>query len=146
VTVTFSQRLRHTLGKCTPVRGKIVLSAALRSAPTSQLAPVLCHEAAHVAAFLLYGGAIAPHGKEWAALVRAVGHTPSMSLLHRSTHTLQLPATHRGAFRFEHRCPVCQSVRWAARRVSGWRCAECRSAGLIGVMEIVDRERSVLHP
>lgn len=146
MTVTFSHRLRHTLGRCTPIRGEIVLSASLRSAPASKLAPVLCHEAAHVAAFLLYGGAVAPHGKEWAALVRAVGHTPSMRLLYPSDHSLKLTRTHLGAFRFEHRCPVCHSVRWAARRVSVWRCAECRSAGLIGVMEIVDLERSVLHP
>lgn len=143
MTVTFSHRLRHTLGRCTPHRGKIVLSETLRSAPTSQLAPVLCHEAAHVAVFLLYGGAVAPHGKEWAALVRAAGHMPNMRLLQPSPLALQPPRTHRKAFRFEHRCPVCQSVRWAARRVSAWRCAECRSAGLVGVMEIVDCEQSV---
>jgi hypothetical protein len=39
-------------------------------------------------------------------------------------------------YRFEHRCPVCQSVRLARRRMTAWRCAECVEAGLNGVIDI----------
>lgn len=138
VSVAYSVRLRRSLGRCTPVDGRIVLCVSLRSASPEQLAPVLCHEAAHAATFLLYGRQVAPHGREWAELVKAVGHTPSMAILKPDPTILQAPRHHRKTYRFEHRCPVCQSVRWAARQVSRWRCAECRAAGLDGVLEILD--------
>jgi ribosomal protein L37AE/L43A len=37
---------------------------------------------------------------------------------------------------YEHRCVVCQAVRYARKRVRNWRCVECFGAGLDGALKI----------
>jgi predicted SprT family Zn-dependent metalloprotease len=137
VTVVFSARLSRSVARCDPTRGRIVLASGLRDAPARALRTVLCHEAAHVAAFHLHGNLPRAHGPEWAALVRAAGSRPTVRVLS------PWPAAHNQAnsattFRFEHRCPVCHNVRWAKRRVRAWRCADCVAAGLSGEMVVSD--------
>jgi SprT protein len=139
VTVSFSRRLRRSLGRCTPARGHIVLNVWLTSGAPRRFAAVLCHEAAHVAAFLLYGRAIRPHGSEWAALVRAAGYSPELrTAVPRSIAAPRREMRRPTLYRMEHRCPVCQSMRWARRPMPGWRCTDCLAAGLDGAMIIVD--------
>jgi predicted SprT family Zn-dependent metalloprotease len=76
VTVTFSTRLKRSLGRCRPASGRITLQAALEHAEPALLAEVLCHEAAHVAAHRLSDGTAPPHGALWQDLVRAAGYEP----------------------------------------------------------------------
>ena len=81
VRVEFSPRIRRSLGRCHSRKGIIRLNPALLSVgPDGKddhealLREVLCHEAAHVAAYLLHG-AVRPHGPEWGGLMRAAGYS-----------------------------------------------------------------------
>jgi SprT protein len=138
ITIRFNPRLRRAVARCTPDRFEVTLNARLMEWDAPRLAPILCHEAAHLAAFLLYGGQVRPHGQEWAELVRAVGYTPARRCpvlpIERRPHQ----SSFSGAFRFEHRCAVCHQARWARRRMPHWRCADCVSAGLPGELVIRD--------
>jgi predicted SprT family Zn-dependent metalloprotease len=136
VDISFSTRLKHALGRCTPATGRIVLTDSLRTGTTARLADALCHELAHVAAFMLHGGPVQAHGAEWAHLVDAAGMKPrSHRVLRRDVVSDKAPSRRRGLV-YEHRCPVCQTMRLARRRVTRWRCAECVAAGLSGEMII----------
>ena len=74
--VVFSRRLTAALGRCTPQSGSIRLNPGLREAPVETLREVVCHEAAHVAAWLLHGRRARPHGREWKDLMRLAGYEP----------------------------------------------------------------------
>jgi predicted SprT family Zn-dependent metalloprotease len=140
IRVRFDGHLRRSLGRCRPDRGEISLHPALAEAAPREVAAVLCHEVAHVAAFHLYGAAVPPHGPEWAALVAAVGHAPVTAKALQgadTTRPAQAPRVQPSARRnVLHICPVCQTARLARRVVHGWRCAECVAAGLDGKLEI----------
>jgi ribosomal protein L37AE/L43A len=144
--VRFDARLRRSLGRCQPQGGRISLHPSLGSAPRRSLAQVLCHEAAHVAAYVLHGERVQPHGAEWLALVSAAGYAPIRRAT-ASTLGVSIPeASRRNGSGYEnsrttrltvvHRCPVCQTVRLARRPVRAWRCAECVAAGLEGRLVI----------
>ena len=151
VEIAFSERLRSSLGRCAPARGRIRLNVRLLDDDRARLRDVLCHELAHVAAFRLHGSGVAPHGEEWRALVEAAGFTPSVRacVVERSRRAGsdsggastnygpgQVQGHTGGKVRFAHRCPVCQTVRYARGPVRPWRCAACLAAGLDGVLEI----------
>lgn len=76
VSVSFSPRLRRSLGRCVPTAGRIVVSSSLAHGSPRSLADVVCHEVAHVAAFLLSGSTSDPHGPVWQELVRIAGFSP----------------------------------------------------------------------
>lgn len=142
LSVEFSPRLRATLGRCRPHAGLILLHDGLRVELRRYLPKVLCHEAAHVAAYFLYGRQLAPHGPEWAALVEAAGFEPtvtaqSSSLTGRGAPLVRHSQRRSPDARVVHRCPVCHMERSARRRVPQWRCAACRAVGLDGRLEIV---------
>ncbi|MBX6363591.1 MAG: SprT-like domain-containing protein [Gemmatimonadetes bacterium] len=159
VAISFSPRLRRSLGRCRPATGRITLRADLRDGPAARLAEVLCHEAAHVAVHRRHGRAARPHGPEWRALVEAAGYeprrlgvdapndragAPTRSAAAEPVRALGTPPTAappapRRRYRYEHRCPVCHTVRWARRPVRTWRCAECLDAGLAGERLITRR-------
>jgi hypothetical protein len=113
VRISFSDRLRTTLGRCASTRGEIRVASFLVTGPAGLLREVLCHEAAHVAAVELYGPEprVRIPAAELGELLREVGSTRGM---------------------WEHRCPVCQMRRLAGRPVRQWRCAACTDAGLEG--------------
>ena len=144
IRVRFSRRLHRTLGRCRPERGEIVLHAALQDAPTRRLASVLCHEAAHIAAYQLFGSGANPHGEEWATLVHAAGFRPAVRASLRSSADNTPRVSRRTPMRglVVHRCPVCQTERVAKQVVRGWRCAECVAAGLEGLLVSSVRERT----
>lgn len=144
VAVTFSHRLRRSLGRCRPAAGRVTLSADLRDGPAERLAEVLCHEVAHVAVYHKYGRAARPHGPEWRRLVAATGHEPRVREVASELGSGMPTASPHPPARlaYEHRCPVCQTVRFARRPVSRWRCAECLDAGLDGVMVITRRSET----
>ena len=144
ITIRFSTRLRSSLGRARPSTGEVVLHSGLRRGTSGELLEVLCHEVAHVVAVRQARASKLPiprpHGREWAALVRAAGFEPRAHMPGRrptgnhSTKSLTVV----------HTCPVCQSQRVARRRVPAWRCAECVEAGLGG--ELVVSRRLGTHP
>lgn len=142
VAVSFDARIRRSLGRCAPEQGRITLHPALRGAPRARLAEVLCHEAAHVAAFVLYGPLAKPHGPEWAQLVTRAGFSPTTRATALAPPVAKAVSSKRSRVQYEHRCSVCQAVRWALRPVPQWRCAECVDAGLSGEMVIERRSRA----
>jgi DNA mismatch endonuclease (patch repair protein) len=81
VSVSFSTRLRRSLGRCRPSTGRVTLRADLRHGDPERLAEVLCHEVAHVAVFRLHGRAAAPHGAEWRELVSRAGFAPRVNAM-----------------------------------------------------------------
>lgn len=131
--IRFSSSLRASLGKCRPSRGSVTLASYLQTAPAAHVRDVLGHELAHVAAHLLYGSAIAPHGPEWQELMEVAGLSPMVQHPSTSSRTSQS----RTPARYAHRCAVCHSVWYAKRRMRTWRCAECQDAGLSGDLLIM---------
>ena len=93
---------------------------------------VICHEAAHFVVWQRHGRAARPHGPEWAALVKLAGFEPKASRV-RCGQPKRRPATKQV---FRHMCPVCHFSKRAARRMSRWRCPECRAIGLDGRFRI----------
>ena len=135
VSISFSTRLRKSLGRCRPSTGRVTLRADLRHGDPERLAEVLCHEIAHVAVFRLHGPTAAPHGAEWRELVSRAGFAPRVKAMEIAPARTPLSEP-TAILPYEHRCPVCQSVRYARRPVPRWRCAECLDAGLRGELVI----------
>jgi predicted SprT family Zn-dependent metalloprotease len=139
ISVTFSGRLKKSLGRCRPSLGRITLRSDLQNENSSRLVEVLCHEAAHVAAYKLFGSAAAPHGPEWRSLVTQAGFEPHVRTAGPSAEQ-RAPSEGPPTLAYEHRCPVCHTVRYARRPVSRWRCAECLDTGLPGEL-VITRHR-----
>jgi pimeloyl-ACP methyl ester carboxylesterase len=76
VHISFSRRLTRSLGRCTLRTGSIRLNPELLHAGPGVLREVVCHEAAHAAAWILHGGAARAHGREWKELMRRAGYEP----------------------------------------------------------------------
>jgi SprT protein len=135
VRIEFSRRLRHALGKCTLRSGSIRLNAGLLGAAPEVIREVVCHEAAHAAAWMLHGESARPHGPEWKDLMRRAGYEPRVrwpaAAVPESVRRLD-----RAAILYVHACPDCRAYRLARRRFSAWRCARCRTAGREGRLEI----------
>ncbi|NLF68864.1 MAG: SprT family zinc-dependent metalloprotease [Candidatus Anammoximicrobium sp.] len=139
LVIEFSPRLRQSLARSLPSRRLIRLNPVLQRPQNAALLPeVLCHEAAHVAVFELYGPRCRPHGPEWSRLVTMAGFTPTLHLA-IDGEPPRADARSSPASRYEHRCPVCQMVRSARRPVPAWRCADCVAAGLDGHLLITRR-------
>ena len=149
LSVSFSRRLRTTLGRATPATGRVVLHDALRHALPARLREVLCHEVAHVVAArrAAAAGCARPraHGLEWAALVTAAGYRPtalaSADEMGRvaSTRMQRTERSRPPRTWVVHTCPVCHMERVAQRRVSAWRCAACVANGLSGELLVTRR-------
>lgn len=128
IDITYSKRLTKSLGRTRVDRRRIRLNADLASADETLLREVLCHELAHVVVHELHGAGKAPHGREWRELMQRAGQEPRVRL----SLGRQGRGEPRKRRRYEHLCPVCQSMRTAARPITGWRCGQCRAAGLDG--------------
>jgi predicted SprT family Zn-dependent metalloprotease len=122
VTVRLSHRLRATAGRCRPGKMEIVLNAVFLAAHPQQYAATLCHEAAHMAVYLLHGPYVKPHGDEWKALVRAAGFPDDVTC--RVSEPLQ-SASKAGATLYLHRCPRCGYTHRARTRQQRWACPTC---------------------
>ena len=57
VRIGWSGRMSRSLGRCMPSKGRIRLNRRLAEGSPELLTEVLCHEAAHAAAFELFGSA-----------------------------------------------------------------------------------------
>jgi predicted SprT family Zn-dependent metalloprotease len=134
MTVKRNRKLRTTVARWIEEKKLMELGPRFFKL-TKRQSDILCHELGHAAAQKLYGKRISPHGREWCALIRAAGYEPS-SKLHNTRCTKAKVRKSESRVRYEHRCPVCHSVRYANTRMRSWRCAECVRCGLSGQLEI----------
>jgi len=70
--------MTRSLGRCYPDRRLIRIARFVLEESEDLFQEVLCHEAAHVAAYHLHGQTIRPHGREWKALIQMAGYPPSV--------------------------------------------------------------------
>jgi ribosomal protein L37AE/L43A len=68
--------------------------------------------------------------------MRSLGLTPRMRILLAPAEAALSARSGPARIRYEHRCPVCHAVRFARRRMSQWRCRECVTVGLPGLLEV----------
>jgi predicted SprT family Zn-dependent metalloprotease len=120
-----------------PVERRLEVSTAAARARHPER--VLVHELAHAAAVELHGRKVRPHGKEWAALVEKAQRAGFKTATPRRATPATTPTKRATSNRFAHVCPVCHFKRIAKRRVTTWRCPDCRAAGLQGDLVIARR-------
>ena len=135
VSIVFSQRLQSSLGRCAANAGLIRLNPGLLDSAPDVLREVVCHEAAHVATWLLYGRRARAHGHEWKELMQRAGYEPRVRWAEAAVP--KSVRERRGRpFVYVHTCPVCRA-HWIAKRTSSaWRCATCRGAGREGRLQV----------
>lgn len=81
VRIDVSARFTSSLGRAYYRTCSIRLHAQLLEPARAQLLrEVLAHEAAHLAADMLHGSRIRPHGREWRETFRAIGFTPRVTV------------------------------------------------------------------
>ena len=78
ISVELSSRMTRSLGRCYPDRKLIRIARFVLEESDELFQEVLCHEAAHLAAYHLHGRSIRPHGHEWKALVQKAGYPPAV--------------------------------------------------------------------
>ncbi len=135
VSIAPNKRLRRSLGRCHPTTGRISLHPSILEEREEILKEVLCHEVAHVAAYLLHGPTIRPHGREWAILMEKAGFVPRArmepSRLSEAAKKMMVPQVF-----YRHHCPECDAARLALRPIRRWRCGACRDEGREGALDI----------
>ena len=142
VTATFhiNRRFSRSLARVRLKTHRIDLAEAVTQAAPEVLAEILCHEAAHIVAYARHGETIRPHGKEWAALVRAAGYEPRATADTKALG-ITLPKRKRRRpskrYRYLHHCPHCNTTRTGGRVVREWRCATCVKAGRTGLLTVL---------
>ena len=126
VEVVWNGRLSTTAGRAFVRRGRIELNPRLLARVPEEVEGVLIHEAAHVAAFRLFGPNIPAHGRHWRSLMRHAGQEP------RVTHKLpvdglrrQVKARSRSRYLYLRLCEACGD-REVLERVSYGRCRTCQ--------------------
>ena len=134
VRIHFNARLRTTIARWVIASNRLEVSSRFFDACRDQR-QILCHELAHAAAVMKFGRAVRPHGPEWCHFVRVAGFRPMTYLVsQRAGRPMSKVA---GVLPiYEHRCVVCQSVRYARKRITNWRCVECVGTGLEGALKI----------
>ena len=73
IVVSWNGRLSTTAGRAFVKSGRIELNPSLLAKSLDQVDVVLTHEAAHVAAFRMFGANIPAHGRHWRSLMRSAG-------------------------------------------------------------------------
>ncbi|MFO1077372.1 MAG: SprT-like domain-containing protein [Planctomycetota bacterium] len=120
VEVLWNDRLSTSAGRAFVRNGRIELNPNLLADHPAHIETVLVHEAAHVAAFRLFGEAAEAHGRHWRALMRAAGHPPAI------THDLPVPrrASSRRRHLYLRVCDACGD-RTIQAAVRYGRCQGC---------------------
>jgi len=125
--------LRVSLGIAYPERNLVRINSILQSENLGDvLEEVICHEAAHIAAYHLYGPKIKSHGPEWKELVTKAGFLPRTKL----SCDLIEPQLKSPSQLYVHTCLICQSNRASKKPQPQWRCIECQESGLEGRLQI----------
>jgi predicted SprT family Zn-dependent metalloprotease len=138
VEIATNARLRTCLGRCFPKANRIQLNPTLLQKKSVLLHEVLCHEAAHIAAYTLEPGQSRAHGRQWALMMMVAGFKPQTTIPARQCIQGRGLDEVRTEL-FEHRCPVCGFTRLARRPMSRWRCRTCVAAGFSGDFDIRTR-------
>jgi SprT protein len=121
VDVVWNARLSTTAGRAYVRRGCIELNPRLLARVPHEIDGVLIHEAAHVAAFRLFGANIPAHGRHWRSLMRIAGQEPNV------THTLPVDDLRRRPsrrFLYLRMCGSCGD-RVVVEQVRYGRCPGC---------------------
>lgn len=121
VRVQWNRRLSTTAGRAFLRGARIELNPRLLARAPDQVPVVLAHEAAHIAAFRLFGPNIPAHGRHWRSLMRLAGHQPEI------THKIPVdrPKTsRRRRFFYLRVCEACGD-RQVAAAVRYGRCHGC---------------------
>lgn len=122
--ISFSARMRSKLGSCHAHRRKITLNLLLARPENAEVArEVLCHEAAHLAAYDLFGRRAKPHGPEWKALMRSASFEPRVRFDPASVAGLAL--RRKSSFTYHHVCRDCGARFVSGRTDRRWRCRFC---------------------
>ena len=133
VKVDWNDRLTTTAGRAFVRNGRIELNPTLLAKAPDKIDFVVVHEAAHIAAFRLFGGNIPAHGRHWRSLMRLAGHPPEV------THDIPIdePARRRTArrrrsFFYLRVCDACgESVVLEAVRYGRCHGCEARDSFLV---------------
>lgn len=131
VRVRASSRMTRTLARAFPATGEVRISTrVLEFAPEALLLEIVCHEAAHIAAFLIHGRRVRPHGREWRRLMQQAGYPPRVRLRTDALASFPQPARRPRVYR--HHCPACGWTSLARTTNRRWRCAACVAVGRNG--------------
>lgn len=131
--IRINPRLVSTVARLMVHEGVIELNPTVAALDLRNWREVICHEAAHFAVLQRRRKVLRPHGPEWAALVQQAGFEPKASRVRCGQSKQRRPATKRALL---HTCPVCHFSKRAARQMPRWRCPECRSIGLDGLLRV----------
>lgn len=141
IQISFNARLKSSLGRSDIRKGVVSLNLSLKQQTRQKFLEVVCHEVAHFAVFELYGKNAKPHGSEWRHLMDIAGFEPSTFICINKKQA-ELINTRKSEWIFEHRCPVCQMVRFSSKAVSRWKCGDCVRAGLDGHLIVTKRPKT----
>jgi predicted SprT family Zn-dependent metalloprotease len=131
-----TERLSRSLGRCKQREALIRLNRILLMRQNRQiLFETLCHEAAHIAAYYLYGSRAKPHGPEWQFLLKLAGLEPHTAINAGDVVGLNEPS-HRDGTLYQYHCPTCGMLHRARFRTSMLRCRGCFDAGRSGVLTV----------
>lgn len=124
VEVSWNARLSTTAGRAFVRSGIIELNPSLLAQSPDQIDAVLIHEAAHVAAFRLFGEHIQAHGRHWRSLMRLAGQEPEV------THRMPVDRVRRRRSRYIYlrMCGSCGD-RAVLEQVRYGRCGQCSERG-----------------
>lgn len=139
LTLAISHRLHRSLGRCYAQRRLVRIAPVVLELAPSLQEEIVCHEAAHLVAFERHGRGQQPHGAGWKELMRAAGFAPRVRMKVTADDALSTAWGRSPRILYEHRCPVCQNARMARRRMTRWRCRDCVTVGLEGLLVIAPR-------
>jgi predicted SprT family Zn-dependent metalloprotease len=123
VEVSWNGRLSTTAGRAFVRGGRIELNPKLLAKSPDQVETVLIHEAAHIAAFRLFGANIPAHGRHWRSLMRIAGQEPNVT--HKMpVDDLRIRRTKRARYIYLRMCGSC-GERVLLEQVRYGRCSGC---------------------
>jgi len=130
-TIKVSTRLKRRLAVASPLKNRVHFNVCLLECDIGFIEEIVCHEVAHLVAYLIHGPRIKPHGKEWRELVIAAGHRPVVRYKTLSWSQSGAASVSPKTM-YVHTCPACHFSRRAKRAMRQWRCPVCRALGLEG--------------
>ena len=146
IIVEVSDRFRSSLGKCDINKRIIRLNSILLNINNKKIRiEALCHEAAHLAVYELYGRNCRPHGTEWKSLVKKAGYEPRIKVPLSEVKGLLRLEPRYSNYLYVHRCNECQSTFTRNRTDKRWRCNLCQKSGLDGVLSVSRIEKNYIR-
>jgi SprT protein len=126
VSVDWNYKMRSCAGRAWISKGFIQLNARLLTDNPNEFMPTFAHELAHLVARKRYGNTISAHGRQWASVMREMGHEPER------THNLDVSKIKRRWARVGVNC-ACKTHMVTKHRYSRimdgakFRCLLCKT-------------------